>query len=375
LDTGPSGNGDEHYVSIAFERSVAGVGLGQDSLPEECRAYAEGWRNRVDVVRPEGSPGGVHAVQDDPRDRPPQNAWVLFGDEKSFPTKTELAQWQARGSAGIFECEWTVSKQADVGDLVLIYFVSKRKAVHFVARVASRAFCSREVSVNAETRVAKEQWWCFLTPPIEIEPIPYSVLRDLAGGYLTLRGRSGRYLRPEVVGGLPVVAQRVQNAGELERVFQAPTGRADLPPARDITAASWRSIAAGALDLESQVEEYLVEPLLRMCLGASRGMSWEKSFRVGSKVADYAVLKDGSPTCVVEVKLAVRESPDGVWENSKDFQQLRGYADSLECPGVLIDANRIYLIDGRASAPHRVVVRSETTDRDFAEIKDHIHGP
>jgi hypothetical protein len=76
----------------------------------------------------------------------------------------------------------------------------------------------------------------------------------------------------------------------------------------------------------------------------------------------------------VEVKLALREAPDGIWENSPDFRQVRGYADSLHTSSILIDANRICLIDYQAPYPRRIIDRRHATPTDLADIVTHIRG-
>jgi hypothetical protein len=77
---------------------------------------------------------------------------------------------------------------------------------------------------------------------------------------------------------------------------------------------------------------------------------------------------------VVEVKLALRESPDGVWEHSPDFLQVRGYADSLNTGSILIDANRVCLIDCQAPSPWRIIPRRHATPADLADIARHVRG-
>lgn len=358
-------------LRILFERSVDGVGLAADPLLEEAQVYAECWRDRLAVEANEsGRPAFV--IPGDLRDLEPANAWLLLGDQGSFPSPQALRDAQVRGQANVFEYHWTTSKQTDVGDLVLIYFTEPRRAAHFVARAASRAFFDREIGVNAEKKVADEQWWCFITPPVEIEPIPVATLRRLADGHLPLHGKSGVYLRPEVVAHLPIIVKRPQDATELDRVLRLPVGRADLPHPDMITAELWTSLASGVFDLESQVEQYVVEPLLRLALTGKPAATWEKSRKIGRTVADYVVLVNDAVTCVIEVKLAVRQSPDRIWANSKDFQQVRRYADALGCRSALVDANRIYLIDQGAVEPNRIIERRGATAQDFEVIGAHL---
>jgi hypothetical protein len=369
LETTDGQEGDR-LLRILFERTIEDAVLDADPLHKEAQVYAAHWRDRIDMI-PDGV-DGAFVVPGDPRDVVPANGWLLLGDGASFPSKQDLLDDTRRSQTGIFDYLWTTSKQTDVGDLMLIYYIAPRKAAHFIARAASRAFFDRDIEVNTEKDVANEQWWCYITPPIEIEPIPYMTLRKLAGGHLPLRGRSGVYLRPDVVATMPIKAKKPVDGPALEQVFRTPVGRADLPRPDAITAELWSSLASGALGLESQVEQYLVEPLLRLTLSQDPRSAWKKSFKIGRTVADYVVLRDSAPHCVIEVKLAVRESPGGVWANSKDFQQVRRYADALSCSSALVDANRIYLIERGADEPHRIVDRRHATAEDLKAFSAHF---
>jgi hypothetical protein len=252
-----------------------------------------------------------------------------------------------------------------------------------VARAASRAFFDTSLDGGEGRNFAREQWWCYLTPLIEIEPIPLATLQHLADGFLPLRGKAGTYLRPDFVCSLPVTAKRDRDKAALQRVLQPVVGLPDFPSPDSITAETWRTIASGALPsqelkkrqpLEKQVELYMVEPLLRLTLSEEVGMGWQKSYRVGRKVTDYVVTRDGVPVCVIEAKVAVRKARHGGWSDSKDFQQVRGYADALACSSALIDANRIYLINAHAAEPHLIFDRRDCSIEDLKVIGDHLCG-
>ena len=360
-------------LRILFERAVGWPDMDSDPLYDEILIYADAWRNRLDIEQV-GDVSGPFVLPGDPRDSEPSNAWLLLGDGASYPTSQEVEADAQRGRAGIFEWLWTAAKQTEVGDLVFCYFISPHKAAHFVARTASRAFFDREIRVNADKQVADAQWWSYLTPPIEIEPIPVEVLRNCADGFLPLRGRSGVYLRPEVIAALPVVARNPEDAAELARVLRTPTGNPDLPDPADVSLQEWKAIASGALKLEKHVEQYIVEPMLRFALASEPGLTAQRSFRIGAKIADYVVTGPEGPRCVVEVKLAFREAADGVWEHSPDFAQVRGYADSLNTGSILMDANRICLIDRQAQSPWRIIDRRHATPADLTAIATHLRG-
>lgn len=265
---------------------------------------------------------------------------------------------------------WTVSKRTTFGDLLLVYFLAPERDVHFVARAASDAFFNRDTGVNAETDVANEQWWAYYTPLIEIEPIPFRALQDAFGGHLILRGRSGKFLRPEVLAALPIRAKKPGDQAELDRVLTPPIGLPDLPDPADIDMNVWSAIASGALPLEVHVSSHVVEPLLRHVLSGT-ALTWRGEYRVGRGFADFAVMDGTCPVAVVEVKLAAAV-PHGDWSRSKDSVQLRRYTDELGVAGILIDANRIALFEPGADQPRRIVTRRYATAEDLAAIRAHI---
>ena len=81
-----------------------------------------------------------------------------------------------------------------MGDLLLLYFVRERRAVHFVARAAAAAFFSGEMAVAANAPVRPTQWWTYITPPVAIPPLPFAHLKEAFNGDLVMRGRAGRYI-------------------------------------------------------------------------------------------------------------------------------------------------------------------------------------
>lgn len=322
----------------------------------------------------------------DPVEIEPRNAWLLKGDEVSFPTPGELARMQADGTRGVFDNLWTAPKNGELGDLALVYFQTPRKAAHFVARLASRPFWQTDVEVNAIEAVDLHQWWAYTTPLIEIEPIPYQALREAAGGYLNLKGRSGHYLPPKVIAALSFKAAHAEQQDELERVAQAPVGMAELPDQAELTFEEWRRIPSGLLPLEAKVSEYIVKPLETLLYGP--GWEWTRTreprieptlgpvvkpeYKVPSGFVDFVFEYGGPPVpaLAVEVKLAVLRPSSGGWADSLDFRQLRRYMDALDVPGLLVDAQRLYLVKPGADAPYAEIVRAKATWGDIALIRD-----
>jgi hypothetical protein len=357
---------------LVFERPVGDHDWSTDPILEDVAQYLAAWLDDTAVEYACGN-RPPYSVRDDPRDVSPGSAWLLKGSEASFPTSAELHRDRAAANVGIFTWAWTTASQTQIGDLVLIYFMSPRKAVHFVARAASNAFFSRDVAVNADGKVNQAQWWGYFTTPIEIEPIPVDVLRSAVGGYLPLRGRSGLYLRPDAITGLKIRAADPADQAELERVVSVPVGLAELPDPADIIDDVWRDLAAGALPLEAHVSTHIVEPLLRDLL-AGTGLTWRREYRVGRRWADFVIVDGDAPVHVIEVKKVIKEGPQSGWNDSPDFTQLRWYADQLGTSGTLIDSHRVLLVERAGTRPVHEIVRRASTKADLEAIRQHLVG-
>ncbi|MTB87054.1 hypothetical protein H9L21_08195 [Aeromicrobium senzhongii] len=176
----------------------------------ETAKFGVAWRGREIADSTEHDPMVLRDYRFPPSQRPfvePKNAWLLMGDSASRLSDEESWEFQREGRAGIYNAMWTAPRNIEVGDLVLFYFVSPVKAVHYVARAASRAFWRDDIEVNADSPVGDKQWWAYFTPPVEIEPITYAQLRDAQNGHLNLRGRSGHFLHRETIGALSLRAK------------------------------------------------------------------------------------------------------------------------------------------------------------------------
>lgn len=337
--------------------------------------FAEAWDTRTTAT---ATPlDDVQRYRHDPVRIAPQNAWILMGDEASFPDQLALAEARDDAQRGVYEWDWTAPKNGAVGDLVLVYFVAPRSAACFVARLASMPFWDDSVEVNALARVDPHQWWAFLTPPIEIEPIPFAALRTAAGGHLLLRGRSGHYLAPDVIERLLFRAKDPALHGEMARVAQRPVGDPLLPRSADLTFEQWREIPSGALPLEAKVSEYIVKPLARLLGMAPHTLApllvdalLIPEFRNDYGFVDFVITLPRNPDIplvAVEVKLAIKRSAAGEWADSPDVQQLLSYMKGLDVPGLLIDAHRILLFP-LALDEIVEIVRSQATAEDLARI-------
>lgn len=342
-------------LRLVWERDVdLGSDL-HDPIHEELHLIHSAWTAGADVDFPR-----IVDPLPDPRDAGPQQAWLMLGDQASFPTDEQIGEAILHGDVGVFETMWTAAKQTQPGDLLIFYFTGERKAAHFVARAASAAFPRSDLAVNADRDVQDQQWWVYCTPLLPIEPLSYQQLREASDGQLLLRGRSGKFMKPDTIAALPFISQLPEFQEYVDDVAKTPAGRAELPPPESMTLADIVALAGGALTLESDVEQYVVEPLLRSTL-ADTGLEWMRQFPVGRKRADYVVTRDGFPMCVIEVKLAINNV--GHWHRSPDVAQVVGYARTLDVPAVLIDTQRVALIERGAVVPTHVIDRSDFLSR------------
>ena len=277
--------------------------------------------------------------QPDPVALPPVNAWLVYADSACAPAP----------GVGI---EWSVARQTQPGDLVYGYFVEPHCAVRFVARAASHAWYEQRSEGHRPVR--STSWWALLTPPLWIPPVPVTVLRDAVGGSLPMRGRSGRYLPPAAVQRLNA---RIGRAGETSVALEAilrPTTAGALPELRGpgaLDMPSWRALAG--------------EPTLRLAQGHPIG---------ATKEADYVVLRDGVPRCVVQVKLRLRRGRDGRWPHSLDVTEATGYAATLGTGAVLVDAFDVHLIAAGAQDPFHSFTRARASARDIDVLRGQLAG-
>jgi hypothetical protein len=367
------------YVpALAFLVRVDGIVT--EFIHAVIEAFAPAWAERtVAKVQREGHPyNQSDSYRYDPVTEGPQNAWLLMGDEASYPTPAVIAELRADALGGVYDHDWTAPKNGELGDLALFYFIAPRKAACFVARFASIPFWDQDVEVNAVTHVTPNQWWVFTTPPIEIEPIPYADLRAAAGGHLLLKGRSGHYLSPEAVSALTFTAKDPDQQSEVDRVARTPTGDPRLPDPRNMRFEQWKSIPSGALPLEAKVSEYVVEPMFAGLVDVPQifdltlATVLTREYRTATGYVDYVVEIAERPVLAIEVKLAVQRPASGVWLDSPDFRQLRRYMDELDVPGLLIDAHGILLVESGADGPRKEIVRAraKVSDIEFLVQED-----
>lgn len=370
LDTAEMDNREEgdYAIRLLFERPLDPEMIDPtDPLVDEaidlflaCAGVSQG----------EGTPGSQHRsfVAEDPVRLAPSGAWLMIGDQHAALTDDDIRCVRENAARGIFEDYWTAAKQTQQGDLLFWYLVAPISAVKYVARAVGAAFFMDVGEVDGEWQ--GRQWWCHYTTPIEIEPVPLSTLQTVMGPTV-MKGRGGRYLRPEHVAVLVNLIRpaKASDEAELAAVLQPVTGSAELGEPSTYELDEWRAVAAGPLKLEAEVERHLTEPLLRFISGEGSRLSVEKAFRVGRRIADYAILQGNRPAFVVEVKLRVRKSPAMSWRDCKDFQQASDYGTQLGCPAILMDAFEVHLIPVGAETPAVSWRRSEFTQNNMSELR------
>jgi hypothetical protein len=303
---------------------------------------------------------------------PPWNAWLLMGDEASFPDTAELlAQRDASNERLPY---WTCPRQIRRGDLVFIYFVEPRKAVHFAARALYPPVYDPTIEVNAVRRIDQHQWWTDLSPLVEVPPVSYSKLREMHGGHLNLRGKPTNYLKPAIVDQL--IAEFGELDDEQRLVVQRPVGAPELPADPGLMQLEdLRMLSGGALRLEAMVEEYVVVPLTRICFAGFDDSTVVPQVKIkGAGVVDFAIYRRDQLRGVIEVKLGVRRSVDGGLRDSPDLAQAVRYATAADVPAMLIDSNEIFLIDRGSQEPSRSFDRQRLTPDHLAVITDHFLG-
>ncbi|MDF2916585.1 MAG: hypothetical protein K0S70_802 [Microbacterium sp.] len=387
-----SAGGVDHEDGAIDPRPLLSIDLQIDGVMSEflrelIAPYSKAWVDRAIATGTDHltfGPGGEPYRVRDAVEIEPKNAWLLMSSEAGYLTRDRLAESRRAVRAGIYDIMWTAPKNGEVGDLVLIYHPAPRKAAHFVARLASRPFWLTDVVAADDKFVGGHQWWAWITPPVEVQPIPYGVLRAAADGYLPLKGRSGHYLSAGMISRLTFQAADPHEQSELSQVAQAPVGMAELPTPGTTSLDEWRRIPNGLLPLEAKVSEHIVAPLQHLMWDAPHtsedhplgdptlGPHFWREHRLPSGYADFVVTYGGPPrpALAIEVKLSAIQPPSGLWADSADFQQLTRYMGDLGTPGALVDAQRILLVRQGEDAPFAEITRAEATWDDVAAIRD-----
>ena len=255
------------------------------------------------------------------------------------------------------------------------------QAIHFVARAASLPFWSKGIAVNAKSQVSRFQWWIELTPLVAITPVSYRYLCEVAGEQINLKGRSGKYIPPDVANALvrhtePLISPAAVSARDILRPV---VGRPDLPNPPNMTIDDLRGMPSSLLGagkspfrVEREVERFVVEPLLRLCDLSRHGATWQRQYPVGRRKADYVVLVRGAPKSVIEVKQRVKGQGSRGAKAQSDYNQLSHYAAKLGCRGALVDCDEIFLFSGEPLRLRHRFQRRCLTSRQLGQIAAHL---
>lgn len=76
---------------------------------------------------------------------------------------------------------------------------------------------------------------------------------------------------------------------------------------------------------------------------------------------------------VVEVTSRVDRADKAIWAALPDFMQLRWYMNELNAPGILIDAQSIFLVNLGADEPYAEIRRSDATWDDLVTINEMVN--
>ena len=191
-------------------------------------------------------------------------------------------------------------------------------------------------------------------------------MEDHFGHKLILRGKPTHYVPPRAFDRI------VEGLGELDDeqalILQRPIGNDELPPAGQIGLAELKEMAAGALDTESMVEEYIVEPLLSLVFPPNDGFRITRQHRLASgRIPDFAVFNGDELLGLIEAKLGIGRG-SGSLVGCPEVAQISRYCQEAGLPGLLIDANEIVLISSDQDEPVAYFERATLVDDDLAAI-------
>jgi hypothetical protein len=276
----------------------------------------------------------------------PRSAWLLVGDDASLHSEADLKRSLKDLREGYCET-WTASQRVEAGDLLFIYYISPHKEIREVTRALDRPYREHESNVLSLGPVSQHQWLVKIAPPIQIEAISYAELSAPLGEKPLLKGRSGKYLPPRAANELVRRAKVTftPDKGLPPLILQRVIGREDLPRKRPMSLSVWSSIPSALLRFEREVEEYIVEPLFRLC-NIDGDFVVRRQRPVAKGFSDYVIESDGVPRCVVEVKQRIQSADSAKsWSESEDYRQLQKYCGVTGCHGALIDCDQIILFN------------------------------
>lgn len=346
---------------IAAHRGILGEeGSTPCSIPQLVEIVSrlpegfELWRPKPRVgVKPPPSP-------------PPRNAWLIIGNEGSWLDREQLDGINLDPEFWL----WDGSPHTEAHDLLFLYYTAPTKSVCFVARAACDPFY--DAHMKARVEIAPGQWWFGLKSIVEIEPIPFQELCEVCGETLNLKGQSGKMLSASAANKLlsRMTIRYPTDAATRDDLVQHVVNR-HLPKPEDLDVEDLRALAPGHFRLEREVEDYIVDPLLRLAGLHSAPHRVERQYRVGKGLADRVVFHGERPTCVIETKRRLHLNRERDWSTCVDVEQANGYATKLQARFILIDVDTIACFDRGGLTPAFVIDRRNLDDDGLARLRQH----
>lgn len=266
----------------------------------------------------------------------PRNAWIIIGNDDSWVDRQQLDGINAEPDYWY----WNGSPHTEEDDLLFFYYTAPRGAVCFVARADRDPYYEAHVDSRAEISPGQ---WCFgLKSMVEIEPITFKELCAICGETLILKGQSGKKLTAAMANALlSRIKIRHPPDSDIRDDIMQPVVNHALPQPGAMTLDDLRDLASGHLNLEKEVEEYVVDPLLRLAGLAEAPYRIERQVRVGRGLADRVVYHGDTAVCVIEVKRRLHLDRNRDWATCIDLGQVEGYATMLSADFMLVDVDRI----------------------------------
>jgi hypothetical protein len=267
---------------------------------------------------------------------PPRNAWIIIGNDDSWVDRQRLDGINAEPDYWY----WNGSPHTEEDDLLFFYYTAPRGAVCFVARADRDPYYEAHVDSRAEISPGQ---WCFgLKSMVEIEPITFKDLCAICGETLILKGQSGKKLTAAMANALlSCIKIRHPTDSDIRDDIMQPVENHALPRPGAMTLDDLRNLASGHLNLEKEVEEYVVDPLLRLAGLGEAPYRIERQVRVGRGLADRVVYHNDKTVCVIEVKRRLHLDRNRNWAACIDLGQVEGYATMLSADFMLVDVDRI----------------------------------
>ncbi|MFO0609362.1 MAG: hypothetical protein U0324_39725 [Polyangiales bacterium] len=243
----------------------------------------------------------------------------------------------------------------------------------FVARADRDPYYEAHVDSSADISPGQ---WCFgLKSMVEIEPIAFKDLCAICGEALILKGQSGKRLTAAMANALlsRITIKHPSDADIRDDILQPVVNHA-LPQPDSMSLDDLRDFASGHLNLEKEVEEYIVDPMLRLAGLDEAPYRIERQVRVGKGLADRVVYRGNEALCVIEVKRRLHLDRHRDWTTCIDVAQAQGYATRLSTDFMLVDVDRIACFKAGQKTPAVEFDRRCLDESELEQIALHASG-